>query len=88
MGGVVGLVVEGEEVMVRMGTKGRWCVRPRVWVLLLLWGSWWKGRREWSLGVRWVRKGGRERREGQIRMVVISASLFLFLPLSACYGEF
>ena len=31
--------------------------------------------------MRWVRKGGRERREGQIRIVVISASLFV-LPVS------
>ncbi len=58
--------------MVRMGTKGRWWFRPRV---LLLWGSWWWGRRVRSFGVRWARKGGRERREGQIRIVVISASL-------------
>lgn len=60
-----------------MGTKGRWWVRPRVLLLLLLWGSWWWGRRVRSLGVRWERKGRRERREGQIRMVVISASLLV-----------
>ena len=29
--------------------------------------------------MRWVRKEGRERREGQIRIVVISASLFVLL---------
>ena len=63
--------------MVRMGTKGR-----------LLWGSWWWGRRVRSLGARWARKGGRERREGQIRMVVISASLFVCVFVSLLWRIF